>query len=238
MSARIAALVAHRPSTPEGPGWCVAFRATEERPRTIKEREALIEPFEPGIFHGNYICALNLIPMTKWTIDPAHSEIQFKVKHLMITTVTGSFQKFDADIEAETDDLSKARATFTADVASVTTGNEQRDGHLRGPDFFDADKFPTIVFTATRAEDVDHDGSWTLHGDLTIKGVTKPVQLSVEWGGVERDPWGNTKAGVSIHGKFDRKQWGLNWNAALESGGVLVSDEVRIAIEAQLVKQG
>lgn len=176
--------------------------------------------------------------MTKWTIDPAHSEIQFKVKHLMITTVTGSFQKFDADINAEGDDLSKARVRFTADIASVTTGNDQRDGHLKSADFFDADQFPQLVFEATGTENVDNDGSWTLRGDLTIKGVTKPVQLSVEWGGVQRDPWGNTKAGVSIHGKIDRKEWGLNWNSALEGGGVLVSDEVRIAIEAQLVKQG
>ncbi len=176
--------------------------------------------------------------MTKWTIDPAHSEIQFKVKHLMITTVTGSFQKFDADIDADGDDLNKAKVRFTADIASVTTGNEQRDGHLKSADFFDAEKFPQLVFESTASEDVDHDGSWTLRGNLTIKGVTKPVSLSVEWGGVQRDPWGNTKAGVSINGKIDRKEWGLNWNSALESGGVLVSDDVRIAIEAQLVKQG
>lgn len=176
--------------------------------------------------------------MTKWTIDPAHSEIQFKVKHLMITTVTGSFQEFEADIEAETDDLSQAKVNFTAKTASVTTGNEQRDGHIRSADFFDVENHPTLSFVATGSKDVDHDGSWTLLGDMTIKGITRPIELSVEWGGVERDPWGNTKAGVSINGKIDRKRWDLNWNSALESGGVLVSDEVRIAIEAQLVKQG
>ncbi|MFT3884548.1 MAG: YceI family protein [Flavobacteriales bacterium] len=176
--------------------------------------------------------------MTKWTIDPAHSEIQFKVKHLMITTVTGSFQQFGAEIEAEHDDLSKAKVEFWADAASVSTGNEQRDGHLKGPDFFDAEKFPRITFKGTRTENVDQDGSWELYGDLTIKGVTKQVKLDIEWGGVTKDPWGNTKAGVSVHGKLDRKQWGLEWNAALESGGVLVSDEVRIACEVQLVKQG
>ena len=156
----------------------------------------------------------------KWTIDPAHSEVQFKVKHLMITTVTGSFQKFDADIEAPGDDLSKARVTFRAEAASVTTGNEH------------------IVFTSTKVEDVDHDGSWTLHGDLTINGISNPVHLDVEFGGVMKDPWGNTKAGITINGKFDRKRWGLVWNAALEAGGMLVSDEVRIACEVQLVKQG
>lgn len=178
------------------------------------------------------------ITRTKWTIDPAHSEIHFKVKHLMITTVTGSFGKYEAEIVAPGDDLSKARVTFRAEAASVTTGNEQRDAHLKSPDFFDTAKHPHIVFTATRTEDVDHDGSWTLHGDLTINGITKPIALDVEFGGVMKDPWGNTKAGVSIHGKLDRKQWGLNWNAALEAGGLLVSDEVRIACEVQLVQQG
>jgi polyisoprenoid-binding protein YceI len=176
--------------------------------------------------------------ITKWTIDPAHSEIQFKVKHLMITTVTGSFGKFEAEITAPGDDLSKARVTFKAEAASVTTGSEQRDVHLKSGDFFDTAKHPYIIFTSTKAEDVDHDGSWTLHGDLSINGIVKPVKLDVEFGGVMKDPWGNTKAGISINGKIDRKQWGLAWNAALEAGGMLVSDEVRIACEVQLVQQG
>ncbi len=176
--------------------------------------------------------------MTKWTIDPAHSEIQFKVKHLMITTVTGSFQRFGADIEAPGDDLSKAQVRFWAEVDSITTGNEQRDGHLRTAEFFDVADHPRITFESKGTKDVDHDGSWDLIGDLTINGHTKPVILGVEWGGVQKDPWGNTKAGVTISGKINRKEWHLNWNSALESGGVLVSDEVRIAIEAQLVKQG
>ncbi len=174
----------------------------------------------------------------KWTIDPVHSEIQFKVKHLMITTVTGSFQKFGADIEAEGDDLSHARVNFWADADSVTTGSEQRDGHLKSPDFFDIANHPRITFTAKGAKDVDHDGSWELSGDLTINGITKPITLSVEWGGVMKDPWGNTKAGVTINGKLNRKDWNLNWNAALEAGGMLVSDEVRISCEVQLAKQG
>jgi polyisoprenoid-binding protein YceI len=175
---------------------------------------------------------------TKWTIDPVHSDIQFKVKHLMITTVTGTFQEFGADIEVEGDDLSKASVHFWANVASVTTGNEQRDAHLKCPDFFDTEKHPKLEFRATGAKDVDHDGSWTLLGDLTINGITKPISLDVEWGGVVRDPWGNTKAGVTINGKIDRKQWNLNWNTALEAGGVLVSDEVRISCDVQLAKQG
>lgn len=175
---------------------------------------------------------------TKWTIDPVHSDVQFKVKHLMITTVTGTFQEFGAEIEVEGDDLSKASVHFWANVASVTTGNEQRDAHLKSPDFFDTEKHPKLEFIATGAKDVDHDGSWTLLGDLTINGITKPIELDVEWGGVVRDPWGNTKAGVNINGKIDRKQWNLNWNTALEAGGVLVSDEVRISCDVQLAKQG
>ncbi len=174
----------------------------------------------------------------KWTIDPAHSEIQFKVKHLMITTVTGSFQKFDADIEVAGDDLSTAKVEFSADINSITTNNEQRDAHLKTADFFNSEKNPKITFTATGAESVDHDGSWTLRGDLTMSGITKAVKLDVEWGGVIKDPYGNTKAGVSIHGKMNRKDWGINWNAALEAGGVMLSDEVRIACELELVKQG
>ena len=175
---------------------------------------------------------------TKWTIDPAHSEIQFKVKHLMITTVTGTFQKFGADIEVLGDDLSKARVEFWADVDSVTTGSPDRDKHLKSPDFFHIADHPRITFTGTRVEDVDHDCSWVLWGDLTINGITNPIKLDVEWGGVMKDPWGNTKAGVTINGKLDRSKWKLNWNAALEAGGVLLSDEVRISCEVQLVKQG
>ncbi|MEO8733905.1 MAG: YceI family protein [Flavobacteriales bacterium] len=174
----------------------------------------------------------------KWTIDPAHSEIQFKVKHLMITTVTGSFQKFDADIEVAGDDLSTAKVEFSADINSITTNNEQRDAHLKTADFFNSEKNSKLSFTATGADSVDRDGSWTLRGDLSMNGITKAVKLDVEWGGVIKDPYGNTKAGVSVHGKINRKDWGLNWNAALEAGGVMVSDEVRIACELELVKQG
>ena len=174
----------------------------------------------------------------RWTIDPAHSEIQFKVKHLMITTVTGSFQKFDADIEVAGDDLSTAKVDFSADINSITTHNEQRDAHLKTADFFNSEKNSKLTFTTTGAESVDRDGSWTLRGDLTMNGITKPVKLDVEWGGVIKDPYGNTKSGVSIHGKLNRKDWGINWDAALEAGGVMLSDEVRIACEVQLVKQG
>lgn len=172
----------------------------------------------------------------KWSLDPTHSEVQFKIKHLMITNVTGSFTKYEVTAETDDEDFMTADISFTADVNSVTTHNEQRDGHLKGADFFDAEKFPQITFKATKYENVDHDGSYELYGDLTIKGITKNIKLDVEFGGLMKDPWGNVKAGFTINGKINRKDWGLNWNAALETGGMLVSDDVRISCEIQLVK--
>lgn len=173
---------------------------------------------------------------TKWAIDPAHSEVQFKVKHLMISTVTGSFKQFGAEAELEGDDLTNAQVSFWADTASIFTNDEKRDAHLRSPDFFDSEQFPKLTFTSTRIE--GSGSNWKVTGDLTIKGVTKPVTLDVEWSGQAKDPWGNTKAGLNLSGKIDRKEWGLTWNAALETGGVLVSEEVRILCEVQLAHQG
>ncbi len=173
----------------------------------------------------------------KWVIDPSHSEVQFKVKHLMITNVTGSFDIFQADVETEEENFLKAKISFTADVNSISTGNEQRDGHLKGADFFDATTYPQLKFTATKFENVDNDGSYELYGDLTIRDITKNVKLDVEFGGVVKDPYGNTKAGFTINGKINRKDFGLHWNALTEAGGVVVSDEVRIACEIQLIEQ-
>ena len=173
---------------------------------------------------------------TKWAIDPSHSEIQFKVKHLMITTVTGTFKDFSAEVELEGDHLNNAQVSFWANTASIFTNDEKRDGHLRSGDFFDSEKFPKLRFKSTRIEGSGND--WKVTGDLTIKDVTKPVTLDVEWSGQAKDPWGNTKAGLNLSGKIDRKEFGLTWNAALEAGGVLVSDEVRILAEVQLAKQG
>lgn len=173
----------------------------------------------------------------KWVIDPTHTEIQFKVKHLMITTVTGSFGKFEANVETEDENFSKATISFTADIDSINTGNEQRDGHLKSPDFFDAANHPKLSFVATGFENVDNDGSYELLGDLTIRGTPKNVKLSVEFGGVVKDPYGNTKAGFSINGKINRKDFGLHWGAVTEAGGVVVSDEVRIVAEVQLIEQ-
>ena len=173
---------------------------------------------------------------TKWAIDPSHSEIQFKVKHLMISTVTGGFKEFGAEVELEGEDLNNATVSFWANTASVDTNSADRDKHLRSGDFFDSGKFPKLSFKSTAIEGSGSD--WKVTGDLTIKDVTKPVTLNVEWSGVAKDPWGNTKAGLNLSGKIDRKEFGLNWNAALEAGGVLVSDEVRILAEVQLAKQG
>ena len=173
----------------------------------------------------------------KWVVDPTHSEVHFKVKHLMITNVTGSFNIFNINAETEEEDFTKAKVDFTADAASINTGNEQRDGHLKSADFFDAEKYPQIKFTATKCESVDNDGSYELHGNLTIKDVTKPVKLDIEFGGVVKDIYGNTKAGFTINGKINRKDYGLTWSAVTEAGGVVVSDEVKIDCEIQLIEQ-
>ncbi len=172
-----------------------------------------------------------------WVVDPTHSEIQFKIKHLMITNVTGSFNIFNVTASTEGDNFSNASISFTADTASISTGNEQRDGHLKSADFFDAEQYPQLKFTATKYSAVDQDGSYELEGELTIKDVTKSVKLSVEFGGVVKDPYGNTKAGFTINGKINRKDFGLTWSAVTEAGGVVVSDEVRINCEIQLIEQ-
>ncbi len=172
-----------------------------------------------------------------WVLDPTHSEVHFKIKHLMITNVSGSFDIFNVTAQTEDEDLTKAKLSFTADVNSISTNNEQRDGHLKSADFFDVEKFPEIKFEATKTENVDNDGSYDLYGNLTIRDVIQNIKLSVEFGGVVKDPYGNTKAGFTINGKINRKDFGLTWSAVTEAGGVVVSDEVKIACEIQLIEQ-
>jgi polyisoprenoid-binding protein YceI len=174
---------------------------------------------------------------TKWILDPAHSEIAFKVKHLMITNVKGIFKEYGASIYTTGEDFLTSEIDFWLDPVSIDTGSADRDAHLKGSDFFDVENHKQITFTGDSYEAVDNDGSYTLYGNLTIKGITKKIKLNVEFGGVMKDPWGNEKAGFAINGKINRKDWGLNWNAALEAGGVLVSDDVSISCEVQLVKQ-
>ncbi len=166
---------------------------------------------------------------TKWNLDPTHSEITFKVKHMMISNVKGEFRNFSAEIEAEDDTFKNAKVNATIQTDSIDTNNADRDAHLKGEDFFNAAKNPTITFSSDSLND-------DITGNLTISGITKPVKLDVDFGGINVDPWGNTKAGFSFEGKINRKDFGLNWNAALETGGVLVSDEVKIAGELQFVK--
>lgn len=171
---------------------------------------------------------------TKWTLDPAHSEVTFKVKHMMITNVTGLLTDYTVEALSEGDDFSKAEVTFTGKLNSINTGNEQRDGHLRSADFFDVEKNPDVTFKSSNCSKDGDDIK--LKGNLTIKGITKPITLDVEFGGIGKDPWGNTKAGFTVSGKLNRKDFGLNWNATLETGGVLVGEEVKIACEIQLIK--
>lgn len=172
----------------------------------------------------------------KWKIDPAHSEIQFKVKHLMITTVTGYFKNFDLEVETASEDFNTAsRIEFTADIDSIDTNSEQRDTHLKSADFFDAASHAQLKFVGTRYESKGDEAR--LHGDLTIRGVTKPIVLDVDFGGIVVDPYGQTKAGFTVKGKISRKEFGLMWNAVTEAGHVVVSDEIRINAEVQIVKQ-
>lgn len=172
---------------------------------------------------------------TNWVIDPSHSELQFKVKHMVITTVTGSFTEFNGSA-ASADDFENASINFEAKTGSISTNNEQRDTHLKSADFFEAEKFPTLSFKSTKFSNKGDD-QFELVGDLTVKGVTKSIKLDVEYGGTAKDPWGNTKAGFELKGKISRKDFGLTWNALTEAGGALVSDDVRIEASIQLVKQ-
>lgn len=172
----------------------------------------------------------------KWKIDPAHSEIQFKVKHLMITTVTGYFKTFDCTVETETEDFnSTTNIIFTADVSSINTNNEQRDTHLKSSEFFDMDKYGQVLFTGTRFETLQSEA--TLHGNLSLRGITKPITLNVDFGGTAIDPYGQQKAGFAIAGKISRKEFGLTWNAVTEAGSVVVGDEIKINAEVQLIRQ-
>ena len=173
---------------------------------------------------------------TKWVIDPTHSEIGFKVKHMMFTNVSGKFSKFDATIEVEDNDFENAKIEFTGAIDSVTTGNADRDTHLLSADFFDAVQFPEIKFSATSFTKIN-ESEYELVGDLNLHGVTKSLELATEFGGLMKDPWGKTKMALSLEGKINRKDWGLNWNSVLETGGVLVSDEVRLNIELQFLQQ-
>ncbi len=174
--------------------------------------------------------------VTKWKSDPAHSELTFKVRHLMISNVKGEFKNFDVKMEAEDGDLSKANITVKVDASSISTNNTDRDNHLKSADFFDVEKHPGLSFESKSVHRVD-DENYKLKGLLTIRGVSQEVVLDMEHGGYMKDPYGNEKAGFAVNGKINRKEFGLNWNAALEAGGVMVGDEVKLSAEVQMVKE-
>ncbi len=172
--------------------------------------------------------------MKKWTIDTTHTEIGFKVKHMMFTNVKGFFNDYSADIELN-NNFTDANLAFQAQINSIFTNNADRDNHLKSADFFDADQYPTINFKSTKIE--EHGSEYKIIGDLTIKDVTKPITLNTEFSGLMTDPWGNTKVGLNLTGKINRKDFGLTYNAALETGGVLIGEEVHLHAEIQLVEQ-
>src|SRR5690606_1298567 len=185
--------------------------------------------------HGIYFCLIfirfkkikkiNKI-MATWNLDNAHSEIEFKVKHMMISNVKGYFHDFDVTVDGNAEDLTQANVDISIKTASINTKSESRDEHLRGADFFNADAYPTIRFKTNEIKKIDDD-EFELTGDLTIKDVTKPASFVAEFGGLAKDPWGNQKVGYTVNGKINRQEFGLTWNAALETGGVMVSEDVK-----------
>ena len=174
--------------------------------------------------------------MTRWTIDKAHSEVQFKAKHLVISTVTGYFKEFDAGMETPDGKLENARVWFKARVDSISTNNDDRDNHLKSADFFDAENHPEISFNSTGITHTDDD-HYAMHGQLTIRGITKEIRLLVEYGGTMVDPYGNTKAGYEISGKLNRHDFGLKWNAVTEAGGIVVGEEIKLALNIQMSRK-
>ncbi|MEZ4966835.1 MAG: YceI family protein [Saprospiraceae bacterium] len=172
---------------------------------------------------------------TTWQLDPAHSEITFRVRHLVIATVSGKFTKFSANVSTEEDDFTTADIEFEAETASIDTGIEARDNHLRSDDFFNSEKFPALVFKSTGMKNTGGN-EFQLDGNLTIRDVTKPISLKVEFGGTATDPYGNFKAAFEVTGSLNRKEFGLRWDALTEAGGAVVSDEVKIHANVQFAK--
>ncbi|RZK10310.1 MAG: polyisoprenoid-binding protein [Hymenobacter sp.] len=174
---------------------------------------------------------------TTWLLDPMHSEVQFKIKHLVISTVTGAFNAFAGSAQTEGDGFENGQVEVSIQVDSVNTNQEARDQHLRGEDFFDAAKYPTITFKSTAFSKASGEGNYKLTGDLTIKGVTKPVTLEVEHGGTAVDFYGNTKAGFEATGKINRKDYNLSWGGVTDAGAIVLGDEVKLIMNVQFAKQ-
>jgi len=172
------------------------------------------------------------LKLVQGTLDPTHSKIQFKVKHLMISNVLGVFREFEGKASMVENDFASTKVSVSINTASIDTEVADRDAHLKSADFFDADNFPKIEFEGNGMKQKD-DENYVLNGTLTIKGVTKPVTLDVEFGGIMNDPWGNKKAGFSVTGEINRKDWGMGWNAALEAGGVLVGEKIKLICDVE-----
>jgi polyisoprenoid-binding protein YceI len=173
---------------------------------------------------------------TKWVMDAAHSEMQFKIKHLMITNITGQFTKFEGTVETEGEDFTTAKAHISADISSISTNNAQRDGHLQSGDFFDTTNHPKLTFESEKMERVGEE-NYKLHGILTIRGVSKKVVLDTELGGIVKDPRGNIKAGFTITGKINRKDFGVSFGTLTETGGMTLGEEVKLNISTEFTKQ-
>lgn len=172
----------------------------------------------------------------KWIIDATHSEIQFKIRHLMISTITGQFNEFEGAFETVGEDLTTASAHFSAAVNSIHTNNEQRDAHLKSNDFFDTENHPRLVFDSKKVERINEE-EYKVYGSLTIRGVTQPVVLDAELGGIAKDPWGKTRIGLSLTGKINRKDFGVSFGLVAETGGVALGEEVKVMVSAQFVKE-
>lgn len=172
---------------------------------------------------------------TNWNLESSHSELTFKVRHMMISNVSGSFKQFSSTLTTEDEDINSAKVTFTIDVDSISTNNDQRDGHLKSEDFFNAANHPQITFASTKVEKVDGD-NYKVHGDLTVRGTTKQIAVDVEFGGIVKDPWGYIRAGFTATGKINRKEYGLHWSAVTEAGGLVVSDDVKFELHVEYVK--
>ena len=174
---------------------------------------------------------------TKWALDPTHSEIGFKVRHMLVSNVSGHFKQFDATLQTDGDDMSTAKVHFSADLSSISTNNEQRDGHLKSNDFFDVANHPQLTFQSDKLEKVDEE-NYKMHGTLTIRGNSKPVTFNVSFGGiVDKDPWGLTRAGFEVTGKINRKDYGVNFSMLSETGGVMLGEDVSLHANAEFVKQ-
>jgi len=174
--------------------------------------------------------------MSKWIIDTVHSEVGFKVKHLVISNASGKFTVFEGTVDSSKDDFSDAKISFSADIASIHTGQEQRDGHLKSADFFDAEKYPKLSFVSSSLSPIS-GSDYKLKGDFTMHGVTKPIELEVDFGGIQKDLYGQTVAGFEITGKVKRSDFGLNWSAVTEAGGLVVGEDVKIHINAEIIKK-